>query len=255
LATICGAIIARDSQETIARCLRSLDWADCRLVVVDDRTVDSTAQVSDRLGARVEIRPFVDYGRQRDAALQMASSDWVLFVDADEVVPVPLAEEIRQAVSEGPEEISGYWIPRQNILFGRTIDYAGWSPDYQLRLLRRGRASYRMDRSVHELVELQGEAGYLCSKLVHYNYATLREFLARQRAYSSMEAADMYRRGVPVRARNYLLQPWRQFWRRFVTLEGYRGGFMGMFLSALLAYYELRTYLELGAHWRSHPSR
>jgi (heptosyl)LPS beta-1,4-glucosyltransferase len=252
---VCGAIIARDAERTIGHSLQSLDWTDSLLVVVDDRTRDGTADISARCGARVEIRPFVDYGRQRNLALQLADCDWVFFVDADEVVPPSLAEEIRGVTSEGPAEVSGYWVPRKNILFGRTVDYAGWSPDYQLRLLRRGAASYRADRSVHELVELDGSAGHLRNRIIHHNYSTLRQFLSRQRTYSSMEATDMLARGVRIKPHNYLLQPWRQFWRRFVLLQGYRGGPMGLFLSVTLAYYEFRTYRELRSLWRDQGRR
>ncbi len=243
--TICGAVIARDEEERIDSCLESLAWADSLLVVVDDRTVDGTAARALRHGARVEVRSFADYARQRNAALQLADSDWVLFVDADEVVTPELAGEVRRVTSSGPPENSGYWIPRRNILFGRWIRHAGWSPDYQLRLLRQGRAHYREDRSVHELVELAGSAGYLSNPFVHHNYSTLAEFLSKQRVYAAMEAADRFRRGVRIRPQNYVLQPWREFWRRYVLLEGFKDGGLGLLLSALLAYYELRTYLEL----------
>lgn len=253
--TICGAVIARDEEDSIDRCLEALAWADSLLVVLDDRTVDTTAQRAVRHGARVEVRTFLDYARQRNAALEMAESDWVLFVDADEVVTPELAREVLQVAAEGPSTISGYWIPRKNILFGRWVRHAGWSPDYQLRLLRRRDARYREDRSVHELVELQGEAGYLSNPLIHYNYSSLVEFLARQRVYATMEAGDRFHRGVQVKPQNYLLQPWREFWRRYVLLKGYRDGGLGLLLSALLAYYELRTYLTLRSLWRSHRPR
>lgn len=245
MATLCAAIIARDEEKTIGRCLESLAWADSLLVVVDDRTVDATAEVAARHGARVVLRPFVDYPRQRNAALELADSDWVLFVDADEVATPELAEEVRRLVKGEEPAAAGYWVPRKNILFGRWVRYAGWSPDYQLRLLRRGFASYREDRIVHELVELRGEAGYLRNHLVHHNYATLGEFVDRQRGYASMEAVNMLRRGVRPRPQNYLLQPWRQFWRRYVRLKGYREGWLGLLLSLLLAYFELVTYLKL----------
>ena len=245
MATLCAAIIARDEEKTIGRCLESLAWADSLLVVVDDRTVDATAEVAARHGARVVLRPFVDYPRQRNAALELADSDWVLFVDADEVATPELAEEVRRLVEGAEPTLAGYWIPRKNILFGRWVRYAGWSPDYQLRLLRRGFARYREDRIVHELADLQGEAGHLRSHLVHHNYATLREFVDRQRDYASMEALNMLRRGLRPRPQNYLLQPWRQFWRRYVRLQGYREGWLGLLLSLLLAYFELATYLKL----------
>ncbi len=250
MSTLCAAVIARDEGQKLARCLAGLGWADGLLVVVDDRTVDDTAAVAERHGARVEVRPFVDFARQRNAALQMAGTDWVLFVDADEVVTPELAAEVRTATAGRIGLAAGYWIPRENILFGHRVRHAGWSPDYQLRLLRRDSASYREDRTVHELVELSGRAGYLSHPLVHYNYATLGQFLAKQRLYASMEAADMFRRGVRVKPQNYLLQPWRQFWRRYVRLEGFKDGGLGLLLCLLLAYYELRTYTELASLWR-----
>ena len=248
--TICGAVIARDEAETIERCLRSLSWADSLLVVVDDRTVDATAALAEACGARVIVHRFEDYGRQRNAALCAAQADWLLFVDADEVVTPELEAEVR-AVTGAGSSAAGYWIPRRNIILGRWVRHAGWSPDFQLRLLRVGKARYREDRSVHELVELDGEEARLTNRLIHYNYATLGQFLEKQRLYSSMEASDRYRRGMAVKPQNYVLQPLREFWRRFVTLEGYRDGWLGTVLSLLLAYYEFKTYLRLALLQRS----
>ncbi len=255
MTTLCGAVIARNAALTIDRCLASLTWADSLLVVVDDRTVDATAEIASRRGARVEVRSFTDFARQRNAALQQAGSDWLLFVDADEVVPEELALEVRAVIDEGAPSTSGYWIPRKNILFGRWVRHAGWSPDYQLRLLRVLDARYREDRTVHELVDLKGEAGHLQNTLIHYNYSTLAEFCTRQRFYASMEAVDMSRRGIRVKPQNYLLQPWRQFWRRYVTWEGYKDGGIGLLLSSLMAYYELRSYLELWSLRRGKPTK
>jgi (heptosyl)LPS beta-1,4-glucosyltransferase len=250
MSTVCGAVIARDESRNIERCLRSLEWTDSLLVVLDDRTVDATAALAESCGARVEVQRFVDYARQRNAALKAADAEWVLFVDADEVVTPELAAEVR-SVTGSVAAMAGYWIPRKNILFGHWVRHTGWSPDYQLRLLRRRRASYREDRTVHELVELDGESGHLLNPLIHYNYRSLGQFLAKQRVYAAMEASDMFQRGVRVKPRNHVLQPWRQFWRRYVLLQGYRDGWLGLLLSVLLAYYEFRTYLRLRSLWRS----
>ena len=252
MTTICGAVIARDEEKNIERCLLSLKWADSMLVVMDDRTIDATASIAERCGAAVEVRTFLDYARQRNSTLEAARSEWVLFVDADEVVPSELASEVRRVTASTAPD-AGYWIPRKNILFGHWVRHAGWSPDYQLRLLRKDSARYHEDRTVHELVDLDGEAGYLNNVLVHYNYDTLRQFLVKQRVYASMTAADMYQRGIRVKPQNYLLQPWRQFWRRYVLLQGYRDGWLGLLLSALLAYYEFKTYLQLRVLWKSGP--
>ncbi|MGI5835285.1 MAG: glycosyltransferase family 2 protein [Chloroflexota bacterium] len=247
MASVCGAVIARDAEATIARCLNSLLWTDSLLVVLDDRTIDSTGSIASSLGAKVESRTFVDFARQRNTALDLIEDEWVLFVDADEVVTPELAAEVRAVTTASNRIEVGYWIPRRNIIFGRWIRNAGWSPDYQLRLLKKSRARYREDRIVHELVDLQGEAGYLDNPFIHYNYATFSEFLDRQRRYASFEAANRYRRGLRARPHNYLLQPWREFWRRYIQLKGYKEGFIGLLLSATLAYYEFKTYVELSS--------
>ena len=252
MATVCAAVIARDEEKNIERCLSSLTWANCILVLVDDRTTDATAAIAERCGARVETRPFQDYARQRNEALRLASNDWVLFVDADEVVTPELALEVVNVTSLN-DDGAGYWIPRKNILFGRWIRNAGWSPDFQMRLLRRNAARYQEGRTVHELVDLQGKAGHLDNVLIHYNYDTLRQFLEKQRVYATMTASDMFRGGIRVKPWNYLLQPWRQFWRRYVLLRGYKDGWLGLLLSTLLAYYELQTYLRLRSLWKSTP--
>ncbi len=247
MSSVCGAVIARDAERTIARCLRSLAWADSLLVVLDDRTTDDTCGIASRLGAMVEKRTFADFARQRNAALDLIECEWVLFADADEVVTPELAAEVRAVTADSARTEAGYWIPRKNIIFGRWIRHAGWSPDYQLRLLRRDRARYREDRIVHELVELQGEAGYLSNPFIHYNYTTFGEFIDRQRRYASLEAANRYHRGLRARPHNYLLQPWREFWRRYVLLDGYKEGLLGLVLSVTLAYYEFKTYVEMGS--------
>ena len=238
-------MIARDEAHNIERCLRSLQWADSLLVVVDDRTVDATAEISALCGATVVVRRFTDYAQQRNAALDVAEDDWVLFVDADEVVTPELAEEVRRVTKAG--RVAGFWVPRRNILFGHWVRNAGWSPDYQLRLLRRSLARYREDRSVHELVDLQGAEGHLENPFIHYNYSSVGQFIGKQRVYSRMEADDMYRRGLRAKPQNFVLQPWRQFWRRYFTLRGYRDGWVGLLLSVLLAYYELKTYTRLSS--------
>jgi len=189
------------------------------------------------MGAKVHQRPFVNYPLQRNAALQLASRDWVFFVDADERVTPDLAEEIRRVADE--TAFVGWWVPRKNYIFGKWIRHAGWFPDYQLRLLRRDRARYDETREVHELVDLDGEAGYLESPMTHYNYDTVEQFRAKQDLYVDYEARMMLEAGQRAKPHNFILQPLRQFHWRYFALEGYKDGWHGLLLSFLMAYYEL----------------
>jgi glycosyltransferase involved in cell wall biosynthesis len=247
---VAAVVLARDEAANIVRCLDALAWADDRLVLVDSATTDRTAELAASSGVRVAWRAFDDYAAQRNAAMAQVSTPWLLFVDADEVITPALADEIRAVLAE-PGDWAGFWIPRRNVICGRWVRHAGWYPDEQLRLLCRERAHYDPARPVHELVLLNGPAGHLREPLVHFNYATLAQFRSKQARYARLEAKRLYTLGQRPRPHTYLLQPLREFRRRFLTLEGYREGALGLQLSLLLAWSTFETYRELRRLWRA----
>ena len=234
--SLTAAIIARDAQRMLAGCLESVGFADERLVLVDAATLDRTREVARRHGARVEERVFDNFAAQRDAALGLARGEWVLFVDADERVSPGLREEVLRTICQ-PGDNRAFWIPRQNLLMGRVVRHAGWFPDYQLRLLERQAAHFDPLRPVHELALVDGAVGYLGQPLVHFNYASLSEFVRKQERYCGLEAERWLATYGRPRQRALLGQPVREFWRRYVELEGHRDGWLGLLLSALLAVY------------------
>lgn len=241
--TTAAVVLARDEEANLGDCLNSVAWADRLCVLLDPRTADKTAQVAAELGAVVREHPFSDFASQRNAALELFEAEWIFFIDADERCTPELAAEIRTAVEDAI--IAGWWVPRHNYIWGRWIRHAGWYPDHQLRLLRRGRAHYDPTKEVHETVILDGAEGYLEHALVHYNYATVADFRRRQDYYAHYEARVLVREGVRPRPHSLLLQPMREFVRRYVTLEGYRDGLHGLLLCSLMAYY---TFV---AAWRA----
>ncbi|NLT41632.1 MAG: glycosyltransferase family 2 protein [Anaerolineae bacterium] len=244
--TIEAVVLTRNESGNLPDCLRSLFWAD-GLLVFDSVSSDGTQEAARRLGARVVEHPFANFADQRSAALEAAQGDWVFFVDADERSTPELAAEIRRAVDG---DAVGWWVPRDNYLFGRLTRYAGWYPDYQLRLLRRGKARYDPLRPVHETVILDGPEGWLESALVHHNYGSVRQFVRKQGPYASLEARALASQGAPRRLRSLVSRPLREFYRRYVQLEGHRMGAHGLLLSALTAYYSGVAYAKylLGPH-------
>ena len=235
--------LALNEEANIVPCLESVAWADERIVVLDPRTTDRTAELARQAGARVVERPFVNFADQHQAALGLATHDWVFSIDADERATPELAEEICRATGQ-PSPV-GWWVPRHNIIWGRQIRHTGWYPDYQLRLMRRSRVHYDPEREVHELVILDGEEGYLHNALVHYNYRTVAEFLHKTERYTAFEAGILRKAGVRPRLRSLVGQPLREFWRRYVEYQGYRDGGHGLLLSILMAYYRGLTYWRL----------
>jgi glycosyltransferase involved in cell wall biosynthesis len=235
-----AAIIARDAEANLAECLRSVAFADERLVLIDAATLDRSREIALGEGARVEERAFDNFAAQRDAALGLATGDWVLFVDADERVTPLLRDEVLATLAQ-PDRRRGFWIPRHNYLLGRVIRHAGWYPDYQLRLLERRAAHFDPLRPVHELALVDGPLGHLREPLVHFNYRSLGEFVDKQERYCGLEADRWLARFGRPRLRALAGQPAREFWRRYVTLAGYREGPLGLVLSGLLAFYAAKA--------------
>lgn len=233
--TLTAVILTKNEARHISACIASLRaWADA-VIVWDSGSGDDTQRLAQAAGALVVQRPFDDYARQRQAALDSIASEWILFIDADERVPPGLADEIRSAIGSTP--YAGFWIPRRNFIVGHEMRGGGFTPDYQLRLLRRGAAGYDLSREVHEIVALEGEAGHLRAPLLHYNYENWGQFHRKQRFYAGYEAEILAARGVRPRPHNFVLQPLREFRRRFVTLQGWRDGFHGLRVALLLAWY------------------
>jgi glycosyltransferase involved in cell wall biosynthesis len=242
MASLTAIILTRNEAAHIVACIESLAWADA-VVVFDSVSTDETAALAEGAGAVVKQRPFDNYAAQRNAALDSVSAEWVFFVDADERGTPELGAEIRSVMTTRPE--AAWYVPRHNYIFGRLTLGAGWYPDYQLRLLRHGSARYI--RPVHEIAEVDGTIGYLEHPLIHYNYRDPAHFHAKQRVYMAHDARIMQQQGIRPRPQNFLLQPLRQFWWRYVTLGGYRDGLHGLRLSAYMAAYEYRKYRTLAA--------
>ena len=232
--TVSAVVLVRNESQDLGDCLRSLGWADERLVI-DSFSVDGSARVENQ-GVRVVERRFTNFSDQREAALRLATHDWVFFVDADERVSDELRDEIVRRV--GVEEFFGYWVPRRNRIFGHWMRATGWSPDFQLRLMDRRHAVYDRDRPVHELAEIDGRVGHLECELLHLSYENVRGFRRQQRVYAELVADGMIRSGVRRRVTAMFFQPVREFWRRMFTLRGYRGGQVGLLLAILMAEHE-----------------
>lgn len=245
--TVTAAVISLNEESNIRDCLACLSWAD-ELLVIDAHSSDATAALAREAGARVILHAFDSYASQRNYAIEHAQSDWVLFVDADERVEPALAQEIQQRVSSDlatQEQPAGYWVSRRNLILGHWVRHGGWWPDHQMRLFLRGRARYSEGVDPHEVVEVAGPTDYLSNTLLHYNYTSLGQLVAKQRSYAQREARTLARQGVQALPHRYLTQPVREFYRRYVQLAGYKDGFLGLLLALVMGWYRFVVYVNL----------
>jgi len=234
-------VLALNEATDIAGCVRSVTIGQ-EILLLDSGSTDGTveqAQAAVRcVPLRVACHPFRNYSAQRNVALGLVTTDWVLFLDADERLTPALEAEVADVLRR--PDADAYWIPRRNILLGRWMRHTGWYPDEQLRLLRREAVQYDEARPVHEVAEVRGATGHLASPLIHINYRSLAEFARQQQRYAAYEAEQLARSG-PVWRRALIGQPIREFIRRYVHLHGYRDGGHGLLFSLLLAYYRLQA--------------
>jgi glycosyltransferase involved in cell wall biosynthesis len=233
------AIIARDEERHIGACLQSVaGMSDDIVVLLDQRSTDRTGDICRSYGAQIYHEAWRGFAGQRNRALSLCRSEWVLFVDADERVTPKLRQELVEWLRP-TADVAGYDVPRHNIFFGQVLRGGGWYPDHQLRLLRRARAHYDEGQLVHERAELDGSLGTLEGHLLHLNIENLAEFWHKQTIYALAEARILQSEGRRARWRNFVGAPAREFWRRYIGLGGWRDGLLGVFLCSALAWFEL----------------
>lgn len=230
-------VIARDEEAAIGECLASVAWAD-EIVVLDSGSTDRTVEICRRHGARVESTDWPGYGPQKNRAVERATGEWVLSLDADERVTPPLRAEIERAMA-APGDHVAFRMPRASRYLGRTMRHSGWWPDHVTRLFRRGHARFS-DDPVHERLLVDGPVGTFTSPLEHDAFTSVEEVLAKVDSYSTLGARRMHaagRHGSLSRAIGHGL--WA-FVRTYVLRRGFldgREGFMLAVSNAEGAYY------------------
>ncbi|RPH82514.1 MAG: glycosyltransferase family 2 protein [Candidatus Rokuibacteriota bacterium] len=230
-------VVTQNEEERIRACLESASWAD-ELIVVDAESSDKTATVARELTDHVFVRPWPGFAAQKNFGLEQARGDWILSLDADELVSIPLRQEIA-AILAGGGEHAGYAIPRRNVFWGRWIRHGGLYPDWQLRLFRRGRGRFA-ERMVHESVTVDGSVGRLSGHLEHRSYRDVADFLERADRYSTLAAGEWLaagRRSRPLM--DLVVRPAGRFLTMYVARAGFLDGWRGFLLAVLYAYYVL----------------
>jgi len=172
-----------NEEENIERCLLSVkDFAD-EIVIVDGTSKDRTVEIAKSLGARViKTTNKPNFHINKQMAIDAAKGEWVLQLDADEVVDVALETEIKEIIKKNPEE-NGFWMPRKNYFLGRFLMKGGQYPDYTIRLYRNGKGRLPQ-KDVHEQAEVDGKIGYLKNALLHYPYKDFAFYLSKWKRYN-----------------------------------------------------------------------
>jgi len=156
------------------------------IIVVDSGSTDRTVEIAQSYGAKVFVEAWKGFAAQKNSAIDKASMDWVLQLDADEQLEPGLAAEMEAALKAG-SDMRGFWIARKNFFLGRWIRHGGFYPDLKLRLVRRGAGRFE-EYGAHPTIRIDGPTGRLSRALLHHAYPTLRGYIEHMNSYSSMGA-------------------------------------------------------------------
>ena len=243
--TLSVIIAAKNEGHQIATCVGSVSFAD-EILVLDSGSTDDTAARAASAGANVHITDWPGYGPQQQRGIDLAKCDWILSLDADEVVTDSLRREILAAISGGKSaaNFDGYRLPRHSSFCGTFMEHSGWRPDYTLRLVRRQKAGFT-GHFLHAHMTVAGAVGDLQSPIVHYSYKDLDDVLEKLSRYSRGAALDLQTRGGTSTLGKAVLKGAWSFIRTYFLRQGFRDGRMGLVLAIYNSHTTYYKYLRL----------
>lgn len=242
------AIAAKNESKNIEKCIRAIDFAD-EIIVVDDCSDDNTAEIALSLGAVVEtVDSYGSFHKNKNRAIELAKCEWILSLDADEVVSSQLTQSI-QLVLKAPK-VDGYLVDRHNYFVGKWIRGCGWYPNHLLRLFKKGMAWWPLE--IHDVPRLKGGNGILTvleGPLIHYSYNSFEQYFEKFNQYTSRLAVEYaeneVRMGGMRQGVNLVARPMYWFMKKYIFLRGYRDGRLGLFISLSSALTIFVSYLKL----------
>lgn len=233
LKKISAVVITFNEETRIERCLQSINWVD-EIVVVDSYSTDRTVEICRRYTDKVFQLPWPgSTAKKRKISDQYAAHDWILALDADEVVTKGLRDEIT-ASFEKDLDVAAFGIPRQEYLSGRFITAGGWLPQYKFILYRKSMGEWG-GGPVHLKFITPGKTGFFKNPILHDGAPNFKIFMDKFNHYSSVEAdADVTQGHKKFSLRRAILKPLERFFGRFVLQRGYRDGIHGFFMAAVI---------------------
>jgi len=235
-------VIAQNEEGMIERCLASVAWCD-EIIVVDGGSSDRTVALARRFTDRVLTHAWPGHRAQKQFALDAASGEWVLNLDADERVSPELATEIRRALAHVPGHVAGFAVPRLVAYLGRWWYRGGWYPRPIVRLVRRSATRWG-GTDPHERAEVAGDVRSLRAPILHYTYRDISDHVRSVNRLTTVAAAG--RAGRHVGAGQLVLEPLWRFVRAYLVTRAAADGFAGLFVAGTGAFY---VFLRAAKIW------
>ena len=237
-------VLTKNEEKNIVDCLESLSWCN-EILIIDDNSEDRALEIAKKMGAKVFTRSLNnDFSAQRNFGLEKASGDWILFVDADERVIPSLREEIIQLTNNPINQYNGYYIKRNDFMWGRKLRYGEtWNIEL-IRLARKNKGNW--EGRVHEEWKIKGKIGKLKNHLDHYPHPTISEFLADVNFYTDLRSKELFEKGVKSDFISILFYPCAKFISNYFLKLGILDGMQGLIFALMMSFH---SFLTRGKLW------
>lgn len=229
-------VSAYNEEKNLKNCLDSVHALANEIIVVDNESLDKTAEIAKQNGAVVFSKPNnLMLNTNKNFGFSKAVSEWILNLDADEEVTPELVQEIKKVIAE-KNLINGYKIPRKNIIFGKWIEHSLWWPDKQLRLFKNGKGKFP-EKHVHESLEVEGNVSDLKNPMTHINYTSTSQFINKMdKIYTENEAINILKEGKKIKWDDSINWPVSDFLKNYFHLKGYKDGLHGLVVNLLQSF-------------------
>ncbi len=245
MSKISAVIVAHNEEKKIEACLKSLNFVD-EIVVVLDKCTDGTKEIVQKYTNKIVEGSWNIEGARRNVAVNSASGDWILEIDADERISKELSEEILQITKNSKP--CAFIVPIANYIGTRYVKY-GWLRT--LGVLERqtmhykGLKNYHEDKEIHPTADLKAEIKYLKNPITHLVDDDISDLLARFNRYTTWRSKDIIssnavEEGFIKKIATFKLR----FFKSFIVKKGYKEGWLGFLLAILAATYPIVSYLK-----------
>lgn len=244
---VSAIILSRNNQNSIGRTLESLAWCG-ETIVIDDFSTDRTTEIAKKFKAAVYKRHLDgDFAAQRNFGMTKARGEWIFYVDSDEVVSADLAQEIQKSIII---DCAGFYIKRQDWLFGKRLGYGETGKVRLLRLAKRNTGKW--ERTVHEVWNVGGTTGELSCPLDHFPHQDVAQFISDIDHYSTLNARYLYSKNIHVPWWHIVVYPKAKFFTDYIWYLGFLDGTAGAVVALMMSFHSFLTRAKLWLLWNKH---
>lgn len=241
MTNISAVLIVTNEEKKLKACLEALSWTD-EIILVDGGSKDETVEVARKFTTKIFSRSLDNFSNQKNFAIEKASCDWILSVDADEIVSPELSKNL-QGIAKNGTDCSGFYLNRVNYIFGKRLRFGGHGNEKILRFFQKKKG--RFVQPIHERIAVEGQTGVVSGDLLHFSTSTLEDYIKKLDLYTEFEAKWLKERKIQPTSFDLLLKPSVRFIKGYFIQLGFLDGYEGFLYHSLSSFYDFLKYARV----------